>query len=435
MGVLAQAARKTGGRPTAQQATQSSMAFVRDLQNATQIHRLEAAGIDPFTGKDRRTLRDPRAILLDIFRKSGGDLAKITRMMPNQNSRAVVTAFTSDYKRAFEATKGTEAEKRKAGVEAVDAAFKKLANTTLRNDELEEKFKAANETSASKAQELQNKLEDVTQKLVTGLVPAFEKLAPYVVKAAEGLAKLVTWAAEHPGQAIAAALAASIARAGIENALRGGIESLFRGGGGGKGGGAGLGNLGAALAITAAAVTITEVGMLTIDKVMKEKESGQKRQLAADIEERNAMGLLKAAKDGTWTGGSRDEAVKRGEDAIGAMQNRIRDAESHLGDDGKPKFMEYYDPLHVWERLSDYVSGSSTAEKREQERRDLFGRVTVPNDDGTGTKEISKLDDMKNQLKAMTTALNDLKNGTQNVRIVGGMPQVDSHGQMPPVQK
>jgi len=156
---------------------------------------------------------------------------------------------------------------------------------------------------------------------------------------------------------------------------------------------------------------------------------------AADIEERNAMGLLKAAKDGTWTGGSRDEAVKRGEDAIGAMQNRIRDAESHLGDDGKPKFMEYYDPLHVWERLSDYVSGSSTAEKREQERRDLFGRVTVPNDDGTGTKEISKLDDMKNQLKAMTTALNDLKNGTQNVRIVGGMPQVDSHGQMPPVQK
>jgi uracil-DNA glycosylase/fructose-specific phosphotransferase system component IIB len=173
-----------------------------------------------------------------------------------------------------------------------------------------------------------NKISEIGASLAERLLPQLNALAPTVVKVVGSFGDLLSWAAQNPFRAIVSALGVSIMKAGIESVLRSGIETALKGafspgaagslsgvGAGGASGkstpglagvgatpsapggamGKALATAGAALAITATAVTIAEVGMLAIDKVFKTKEDAQAKAMELEIDAANKNAADKAA--------------------------------------------------------------------------------------------------------------------------------------------
>lgn len=283
LGVLAQAARKTE-KGSAAQATQSAMAFIRDLTGQTAIKRIGAGTI--FADKSKTTLRDPQEIIKDIISKTKGDQSKLSYLMSNQNSRAVVNSFMDPYLKAYGATKGSAKEKDAAGRAAVDDAFKALKNATLSPKAQDEAVAQAMDTTATKVEQFQQKLDRVVGDMADQVIPAFIKLAPVALNAASGLSRLAVWAAEHPMGALGGAAGAGLAKA-LADQLASVVATRMA---------AALAGSMALSGLTVATLLIASVGMMAIDHVTKEADKASKGQYANEMEAVNALSEMKAAR-------------------------------------------------------------------------------------------------------------------------------------------
>lgn len=215
LGVLAQSARRTE-KGTAAQATQSAMAFVRDLSSQTSIKRL---GGKQFTDASHTQLKDPQEIIKDIISETKGDVGKLSYLMPNQNSRAVPNSFMDPYKKAYDSTRGTEKEKDTAGRAAIDAAFNELKNATMSDVTMQKQLAAALDTTASKAELFQQKLDTVIGGMADKVMPALIKMAPLAEKAATALGAVAEFAGKNPEAAAGLTIGAYVLKAMASQAV------------------------------------------------------------------------------------------------------------------------------------------------------------------------------------------------------------------------
>lgn len=198
LGGLAQMARSKGGRVTARMAMQSSMAFMRDLANPTEIKRFQEQGLGVYADKGHTTLRDPVQMLMEAFKvaRSDGGVNRdvLNRIFTNQQSRAVTNAFAQsyneEYRKAAEAGITDETLRHKRAMEATVEVFEKLLGTAQSLDENEERFQATLKTADSQAKILNNQIGKVADEIATALLPAVQALVP----AMQSFAKFLSFA-------------------------------------------------------------------------------------------------------------------------------------------------------------------------------------------------------------------------------------------------
>jgi hypothetical protein len=320
LGVLAQAARKTE-KGTAAQATQSAMAFIRDMTSVTATKRIGNAILfdkDAKGNYDKTKLRDPQEIIKDIVSKTKGDVTKLAYLLPNQNSRAVANSFMDPYMKAYQGTKGTEKEKDAAGRAAIDESMKSLKDATLSTTAQDKAVAAAMNTSAAKAEQFQQNLDKVVGDLAEKVIPSLLKLAGPAERAGAALMKMADFAEKNPLKAVAAVAglgaAKSLAGAGLTTFGQTMLARMAGGGPAGMGGSVpltggrvGMGNLqgatglgtaanvaGSAVAIGAAAAAVYAVGTMGIDHLASAAGARSKQRVGADSEAQNAESALRA---------------------------------------------------------------------------------------------------------------------------------------------
>jgi len=194
---LAQMARSKGGRVTAKTAMQSAMAFMRDLANPLEVKRMYGAGIDVYADSSHTKVRDPLQMMLEVFRKGQGkggvNRDVINRLLPNQQSRAVVNAFSQTYNDAYEqaAKKGItqETERHKFAMMAVTEEYQKMLGMTQKNTQIETAFGEAMKTTDSKTKILNNQFGKVADILINTFAPALtDVINKWIMPAAQAFA-------------------------------------------------------------------------------------------------------------------------------------------------------------------------------------------------------------------------------------------------------
>lgn len=415
LGVLAQAARQTE-KGTAAQATQSAMAFVRDLTGATSTKRIGAKAI--FTDDKKTQLRDPQEIIKDLISKTKGDLTKLTHLMPNSNSRAVVNSFMDPYMKASNATKGTAKEKDAAGRAAVDAKFSELKQATLSPQARDAAVGEAMNTTASKAELFQQKLDRLVGDMADQVIPSMLKLAPAALSATEGLTKVVTWAAGNPFGALGAVIGLSLGKALADQAsvsMAGALTKAFAGN---------LSLSGAAIGT----VAIASVGMMAIEYLAKKSEEEDKRKYKDQMDAVNNRVALRAAQQQAdkeaSAGGVSPETAARLANARHAVGERARDLTNKLSDaEGKKK-----------DGFLDHMTDAFTGKTLGRGFNSLMSTMLLDTRVGDGQtiqsyqKEQDKIGDVEAlqkelaDVKAAMAAVNATLGGTLKVSVEGGLP-------------
>lgn len=294
---------ESGGATSAAAAARGTASFAATFGKGARIKAFKDAGVNIFTDKSQTQFRDMFSIIEDSFRKTGGNIPKLAGMYADVLGREPITALAGSYKAAGGGEKG---------IAAVHERLQKYMGATLSKETEAANLKDRENTSAAKAQRFQNRLDAIAEVMAGKVLPEFEKLGPIVEQAASGLASLVGWVAKNPFQAATTALAAAIARAGIENVVRSGIERLLLGAGDKNAAGLGTkaGNLGAALTIAATAVTIEAAGEVMINKAAEAAAAGQRAAIAGNLETENLLGRVEAHARGKGVSGEDIEALQ-----------------------------------------------------------------------------------------------------------------------------
>lgn len=194
MGAMAQWARAKGGRITAGQATQSSMAFIRDLANPTEVKRMAGQGISVYADAGHTQVRDPLQMFLEVAKKAqvSGGLNRdiINRVFTNKQSIAVANAMTQDYdaayRKAAEAGITDETARHQKAMESLTDTFQNYLRVTQSGEEVQLKFNAAMNTTKSQAAVMNNELGKASDQLANAFLPAVQALTPALVAAAQG---------------------------------------------------------------------------------------------------------------------------------------------------------------------------------------------------------------------------------------------------------
>jgi hypothetical protein len=393
LGVLLQITKGMSKGPA--QAATSVSNFVADLTSKGGLKGLHGAGMkdeDIFADKGHTKLNNLETIMSKALALTHGDLTKISATFSNKRSGAVLKSFGDIYSNA-------EAKQKGSGAAAVSATFAKYGGAASQKD-IDDALKRELDETASKAQRFQNNLELAADGLVTKLLPTFEKLAPQMLSLAGGLTKLVAWAAGNPGEAIVAALVASIGKAALGEAL---VRSLAGPKGGAAGGG--MGTMGKMLTIAAAAVTIESVGELVINSLFKSKETQED---AARDDEFKLRNITQSEKNiGSGKGTAED---------VNYLKKEASDLEQRIFRAGEVKGPGLGSIGQGFSRLITGEGGGMAG---------LFGE----------RKDKGNIDALKAELAAMKAAITAGQSKVQQVRVTN-MPQagptVDPAGRTPP---
>jgi hypothetical protein len=247
-------------------------------------------------------------------------IQKIQKLMPNKRSFLALQEFINVFQGA-----GGDIEK---GLAAVDAEFKKFGKM-VGDAQIEEDLADVMKGTEAKAARFNAQLEKIVAVSADKVIPELERLAPTALKAASALGDLVGWAARNPWTAVSAALAASVARAGIESVFRAAVERVIwgaaarvmpAGGGGGvayygAGGGTGGGAAPKRRLGTTAAGALGAVGMGVAVGLPIYTGITMAGQGKIDESEKGLNVMLKTAKGA----GTEAESVQN----LGAMRERI----------------------------------------------------------------------------------------------------------------
>ena len=255
MAILMQEARQHGGAKNAAQAATSVRAFVDTFSKGARLKEFNKAGIH--TTNSDNTVRAPEEIILEALMKTNGSNVGMGKLFQSSQARKV----TAGYEAIFNQAGGGS-----AGAKAVHEEFERLRKATMSEKDVTDAFNRSMETAEAKAQRFQNELQDIADRVATKVIPAMEKLAPQVERAANAFGSFIEWASENPGKAIAVALAASVAKAGIENVLRAGIERSM---GAAASNGAAGGLVGKAGAVAGAGAAGVMAGIVISDMIVQ----------------------------------------------------------------------------------------------------------------------------------------------------------------------
>lgn len=284
MAILLQEARQLGGAKSASQAATGVRAFASTFTKGARIKEFHALGIN--LEAKGGGLRAPEEVILEALKKTGGKGAFYEKLFTSEQSKTAVRGFQTIYRNAGGGQKG---------LDAVAAEFDRLRKATMSEADVEEANARKMETAAAKAQAFQNNIQEIADKVVTRLIPAFDEMAPKILKVAEAFGSVVEWFASHSlGADIAVLIGASITKAAIDTTLRTGVESMVRralGGGGPAGGGApvggGMGGVGAVLNVAGAAYAGWQVGQIIADKIVGDIVNTQNKGVGSAIDSVN----------------------------------------------------------------------------------------------------------------------------------------------------
>lgn len=269
LATMAQMARAEGGAASSAQAATSVVSFTNTFGTKQRVNALLAAGMkesDIFemqgTGKNRvrAHIQDPFEIIKKALSVTGGDITKFgvlfKSVMAQRATNSIVAAYNSG---------GGH------NMTAVDAQFKKFGSeAALSDQDVDEAQAARMQTASAQAKVFQEKLDEVGKQVQSELTPALTALAPKAMETAHAFGSLITWAAANPMSAVGAAVAAAIARAGIESAFRVGVEKMFTSAAGAGGGIA----LAGTVMLTAAAVTLINEDVRRRDLARNDASTG-----------------------------------------------------------------------------------------------------------------------------------------------------------------
>lgn len=298
LGAILQVARAKGGATSAEEAGTSISGMVNTLRTKARRARFAEAGVeieDATTG----LLRDPSKIIEDSILAADTDTSKFKSMWAAVNGARAVEGFRADYLEARAKAKAggaSDQDARRAGLTAIRSTFDKFSGASLEPEKVAAMMREREGDDDVKAQRFQNRLDELGGKMGERLLPALEKLSPLILQLADAFGRAVAWAAENPGQALTAAIVASIAKARIGDA----VGDLIRGAGGGAGRGApggGVGPAGAALGVVAAGVGGVLVGKEIAERGFDEADSAEAamRSRSAEWENTRSAVAMKAA--------------------------------------------------------------------------------------------------------------------------------------------
>jgi hypothetical protein len=274
-----------------------------------------------------------------------GNPEKLKKIFANvQGARAVEGSATTFREGIAEArAKGltNDDEIKTFAIGKVRDEFAKFGQTAS-EQKIQDDLKTAMESKESRAQLFQNQLEKIVAAMADRVLPQMEKLGPKVIEVVDALSKIVSWASENPGQAITAAIVASIGKAAIGSAVGKALESLVSGvaGLGGKGLGALAGSGGGALGMAGAGLAAGAVGfgvgtLITSGIEWGEKQATEGGNQAAHRDVRvfsASSALYQAASSGKE--GDMDSALANAERVLADLSADIKNAKdptSYLG--------------------------------------------------------------------------------------------------------
>lgn len=396
LGAMAQTARGTGGAASANQAATSVASFVSDLTSKAGQKALSGK-VDIWADKGKTQMKPINEIVGDILTKSGGDLSKISAMVPGKQSSRALGGFAKIYNDAERAEKGTGAAK-------VQAEFDRLTKT-LSKEEIAKSFATTMETTESKVQLFNNQLERIAEKASGKLLPALEALGPAVLRAAEGVAALATFVAENPlkaafagvGLAIGKEIAAAGIKAAINNALAGSVGGLAIGS--------------AVIAITAATIAMRE-----------RSETNTTEAIAHGYKAADAL------NKGLDAGSVSADTQRDAERALQIAQSKVENAGAPVGGAVMDAADKYGGPLvDLLRPILAYntVIGSGVANAASGGK---YG--TSFQDQSQQGVDAGRIGELKAEMAAVKAALDRLASGTQKV-IVTNQPGAPVGGPAP----
>lgn len=313
LGAAFQITKKFGGVKGPAQAATAVASFAADLTSKSGLKALQKSGIGLdtiFADKGHTKLNNLDKLLPALLNKSGGDLTNIAKEMPNKRSGAVLNAFAQIWNDAEKAKKGS-------GGEAVKKTFTEYGGEMSAKD-TKDSLAAAMDTTESKVQLFNNQLERIASTSAEKLLPALEKLGPSLIRLAETVGDVATWVAENPKTAIAAALAASLAKAGLEAALSSGIAAILARVAGSSALG-GVGGAGGAGALAGGALAGAAIGYGAVSTMYGKMEAGA--EAATDASEKTGDVISKAMAEYKTSGSLSPETRK----ALGAQEKSNND--------------------------------------------------------------------------------------------------------------
>lgn len=382
MGALAQMARAKGGAASATQATTSVQGFVATFGKAARRKEFKAAGVNI---EDKNgMLLDPEEIIVNALKATKGSTAGMNKLFMDAGAQRVTRGFKNLYTQA-------EAEKPGSGEAAVRAEFARLKKASMSQDEQSDSFQAAMRSDSAQAQLLKNQFEKQLGDAIEQVTPQLIRLAPVAADVVRAFGGLAGWAVNNPFQAMTAALGVSLTKALGEEMMRAAtarvvssagaslMPGAFSMGGlqGASAAGTALRTAGAALAITAAAVTIASVGMMAIDKVMSEQDAGKKDVYGEDMEAISAASRLRMAQrqvDREQAGGGAasaaslaqlEQAKRAAEESQGKLVKRIDTGRQVQEGEGTGFLAASSNSLLAWLGSDTRVGGGQTLKERE----------------------------------------------------------------------
>jgi len=259
--------------------------------------QLRKAGVEVF-GKSGR-VRATHDLIPDILAAAEKDPSKFGSDVKSP-TEALMKIFGVRSKKMTNSLANTfsEAGGGEAGKKAVKDLILGKAGAKLGGGERDAALATVMGTDAKKFQQNYAQF----QAEIGKMLPAFTKLLPQILSLTQGFAKLAVVVADNPLKSLGALLAFNVgkevATAALPSLFKSAFASMQTATYGGTGGLGKLGGAGSALAITAAAVTITAMGVELIDQASDRGKVVGKGVFAADVASSNIMNRGgKSAKD------------------------------------------------------------------------------------------------------------------------------------------
>jgi hypothetical protein len=284
---IAEIAKMHGGASSAAMAFGSIDSLVNTLRKPARFKSIKGLlGNEngQFSDATHSELMDPHELIKQLIvasskdknGKSGkSDIGRVSAAVGDARSMKAIAGLQMTF---------NEAGGGQAGLDAMNAELKKFSGAMMSDAEVARGLAAALDTTESKAERFNQKLEGITHGAMAKLVPALESLEQPALNLAGHLGDLAAWVATNPGSALIDAVGLVIARAGIESAFRHGIETIIKnvagsagslpvnaGGAGGLVAGAGglAGLFTSAVVIGALAYAIEEAGEMALTAMFK----------------------------------------------------------------------------------------------------------------------------------------------------------------------
>jgi hypothetical protein len=224
LAAMAQISRDIGGAASPQQAATAISSLMNTFDKSARVKAFQGAGIE-MRGAGGM-LRDPFELVKAAIVASGGDSNKLNSFIMDAQAKRAARGFLSEYNRAG----GGD-----AGVKAMDALMERYMTGNISEETKKKNLDQHLGKQSTQAQQFQAAIDEVVKELQGRLMPILKEAQPHIIKFVKGMADLAAWALANPGKAIVAAIVASIARAGIEAALRNALERVIMGGAGASG--------------------------------------------------------------------------------------------------------------------------------------------------------------------------------------------------------